>query len=141
MIVRLPALAGLILLVATPVAANEVTDITGTWVMVETSAVRQGALGHAEATDAPSFERLGGTWTTTIVEQNDRAFVGTRASENHSESLIGTIGYDGRSIYMVDEDTYLFGRLLDDGRLEICALETGSGSRVAACSLNERQQP
>jgi hypothetical protein len=124
---------------AIPANAGEVPDLTGVWVMVETSGVRQGELGHSEATETPSFDERGGVWTTTISEQNDRSFVGTRASENHTEALIGTIGYDDQNIYMVDEDSHLYGRLLDDGRMEICILETGSGSMIAVCSLNERQ--
>ena len=139
MIARLPALAGLLLFAVSPLAADEVPDLTGTWVMVESSGVRQGNLGHSEPTTEPAFDQRGGVWTNTIEEQHDRSFSGTRTSENHSEMLIGTIGYDGRTIYMVDEDTEFFGRLLDDGRMEICALETGAGSMVAACSLHERQ--
>ena len=49
-------------------------------------------------------------------------------------------GYDDRTIYMVDEDSHLYGRLLDDGRMEICILETGAGAMIAVCSLNERQE-
>lgn len=140
MIMRLTAFAGLLLLAAAPAGAADVPDLTGTWVMVESSGANQGDLGHSSATSEPVFDHRGGTWTTTIEQQHDRGFSGTRASENHSEALIGTIGYDNRSIYMVDEDTQFFGRLLDDGRMEICALETGSGAMVAVCSLNERQK-
>jgi len=108
--------------------------------MTETSGVRQGSLGHSEATSEPTFEERGGVWTTTIVRQQSRSFTGTRASENHSEALIGTIGYDDTTIYMVDEDSHLIGRLLDDGRMEICILETGADSMVSVCTLNKRQE-
>ena len=57
--------------------------------------------------------------TVEITRQQGRLMHGVFRSKYASEKFVATIGYDNRSFYLVDEDGFAEGRILDGRRLQV----------------------
>ncbi|MBN2572500.1 MAG: hypothetical protein JXA68_10260, partial [Ignavibacteriales bacterium] len=78
-------------------------------------------------------------FTLEIIEQKESVFYGIRYSEKHSESIVGYIGLDNKTISFADHDGYFRGEILDNESIYIGYLEAGLDSRVAAISTYKKQ--
>ena len=108
---------------------SEIPELIGEW-MGESNAVVYGKLHHREAAEEVMFNSI--AFTLVIKEQEGRVFHGIRFSEQYEEDIVGYIGLDNVSVYIVDHDGYMLGKLLPDGTLELGYLEAGKESRVAS---------
>ena len=57
--------------------------------------------------------------TVKITKQQGRLVHGVYMSKYASENCVAAIGYDNKSFYLVDEDGFADGRLLDAGRMQV----------------------
>jgi len=130
---------------AQALAQDSVVNLIGIWSGQGTGGVVFGKLGHQEAAPEPRFKDRSVTWTLTIDRQDGQGLIGTWKSPNATERLIGVVRADGKTIHLVDEDTYIDAILLSDGEMEVCLREagggrqTGDGSMVATCYVLRRE--
>ena len=57
--------------------------------------------------------------TVHITKQQGRLMQGVFTSKYASEKFVATIGYDNKSFFLVDEDGFADGRILDGGRIQV----------------------
>jgi hypothetical protein len=124
---------------AQALAQDSVPNLIGIWSGQGPDGVVLGSLSHREATPEPKFKDPSVKWTLTIERQDGKGLVGTWASPNKTERLIGVIRADRETVNLVDEDTYFDAILRSDSEMEVCLLETGGGSMVATCHILRRQ--
>lgn len=112
-------------------------NMVGVWVQEGTSAgARAGASNsdhHAgDAKTSPKYtHEAQRQWRMEVTEQEGRALHAKWCSENNCESVVGAFRGNG-DLLLVDEDGIFIGSV-DDGKLELCYLETGEGYQVASC--------
>lgn len=133
------AIGASLLMAPSAFAQDDIPDLTGAWNGHAIGGAHFGELQHDEPTEQPVFKDVSMPWTLTIERQDGRGLIGTWASPQHSELLVGVIRSDNRTVYFVDEDTHFDATIIADGQMELCARETGFDSMVAACFIIERQ--
>ena len=140
-ILTLAAVSGvsLFLVVSSGNAQDEIPNLVGAWKGEAIGGAIFGQLLHNQPTAELQFKDRSMPWTLTVSEQDGRGLIGTWSSPKGSERLAGVVSADNVTVYFVDEDTYFTGRLTSDSRMELCALETGGDSMVAACYLIDKQ--
>ena len=123
----------------------KIPDLKGTWVGGDGSGIRvdkdsgtgeADPLAHREA--GPSKNAL--TFTVVIDFQDGASFSGTRGTEKLTETLVGVIGSDNETLYLIDEDGYLFGQLLSDDQMELIYLENSENAQIAGRGIYTRQE-
>jgi hypothetical protein len=119
-------------------AQDAIPDLKGVWSGTATGGVVAGNLGHQEASNEPRFKDTSVTWTITIEQQEGPGLIGTWASPNKTEELIGVIRPDNRTVHFVDPDTFFQGFLRAENELEACLQENGE-SMVATCYVFRRE--
>lgn len=125
------------LFAATAAFAGEVPDLTGTW-SGENRGIMVGNLGHIDPMPTPTFKVNATNMAITIEKQEGHRFYGKRFSSRKTESLVGFIDPDNKTLHMVDEDGYLSGMLNEDGTLFIRYLEAGK-SQIATFGVYTKQ--
>lgn len=73
--------------------------------------------------------------TLVIEEQKGRRFAGVWISSENpgaTEAVLGVIGFDDETLYMVDEDGHFDGRLISDTELELAYREVDPDGMIAA---------
>lgn len=129
-------------------AQSTVPNITGVWHTVESSGAVYGGQMWDEASgevDIEITEQMGYAftghlhWSFPDVE-NPRTHDGAAVSNQSSEDLLGVFSGDGASFVIAEHpDTgVMFGRVLDDNRLEIIYAESGEYAIVGR-SVYQRQ--
>jgi hypothetical protein len=122
-----------------------IPDLEGTWVGGGGDGIRVNKAPGSGETDplaqrteaGPSKNML--TFTVVIDFQDGYSFSGTRGTEKLTETLVGVIGSDNETLYLVDEDGYLFGQLLSDDQMELVYLENGEYAQIAGRAIYTRQ--
>ena len=139
-----PSAVGLAIVLAigiagqTASAADAIPQLTGVWSGQATGGVVFGKLGHQPATTEPVFKDTSVTWTITIDKQEGPGLIGSWASPNKKEQLIGVIRPDNKTVLFVDPDTFFSGMLRSEDEMEACLQENGE-SMVATCYIFKRQ--
>jgi len=131
------------LLAAGPALAQEakakrekpIPNLVGVWKGTSDS-VAVGALGHADATAAPTFLHV--DWTLTIDKQEGRTFYGTKVSSRAKEMVVGVV--DGAQVSLADDDGTYVGKLTSPNRLVVRYLEAGKASKAASITLYVRER-
>ncbi|MGE0681926.1 MAG: hypothetical protein AB7P69_13635 [Candidatus Binatia bacterium] len=101
------------------VAESDIPDVKGTWVMQV-----QGVLHHKTQETNPHMHqdvRTGPTQfelTITIDKQDGFRFSGTKESAKLKETVSGVIGFDNKTLYMVEDDGTAFCRLVEPDKME-----------------------
>ena len=130
------ALAAL-LFVPVLAGAEEVPDVVGSWAGVG-SVVILGSSDHfpeLSSEDLTYGDEM--SYTLVIEEQNGRRFAGIRfltEKPDISEAVLGVIGFDDETIYMVDEDGHLDGRLISSTEMELVYREVDPDGMIVAIS-------
>lgn len=119
-------------------AADSPPSLVGTWSGKATGGVVGGNLGHQDASNEPRFKDTSVTWTITIDRQEGPGLVGSWASPNKKEELIGVIRPDNVTVLFVDPDTYFSATLRSENEMEACLQENGE-SLVATCYVLTRE--
>ena len=79
-------------------------------------------------------------FTLTIDFQKGRVFSGTKASARDKERLLGVICADNKTIGIVDEDSYHFGKLLAPDKLEIVYMEARPPAQGVSHAIYTRKK-
>lgn len=122
-----------------PAFADSVPQLTGQWKGKIVSGFAQGATTHAKPGKEPRNLALEDTvWTLDVKKQEGSGFMGTWSTAHRSETVLGAIRADNKSIILSDEDSYSTATVLNDKQIEMCLQETGSAI-IAVCLLLEKQ--
>ena len=122
------------------VAASDIPDVKGTWVMQA-----QGVRHHKTQETNPHMHhdvRTGLTQfelTITIDKQDGFRFSGAKESAKHKETVSGVIGFDNATLYMVDDDGMAFGRLVGADTMEHIYLSVTKHDSAAGRGLLTRK--
>jgi hypothetical protein len=123
---------------STPVAAQTVPDMRGTW-KGESQSIVLGGAPHHPATSQAAEPRLHSVPFTMVIDKQDgRRFSGTFSSPNHSEKIVAVISHNG-TILLADDDGYTIGTMLAANRLELCYMHSSQATRVASCAEVTKQ--
>ena len=141
---RLSFLAAIILVMAVPLvgfAGSDIPDITGTWVR-KIQAVKHHRLpkpdrkvhndvktGHSEM-----------EFTLTIDKQDGFRFSGTKGTDRRRERISGVIGFDNKTLYMVDDDGMSFCRLVSPDKMEEVYLHVTTWNSLAGRAILVRKR-
>jgi hypothetical protein len=124
-------------------SAQSPIDLKGTWVGTGQNIVDGPANHHpptgAGVKPAAKYRLSDQTFTMTIEGQDGRRFWGTMASSNKTERLIGSLSVDGKFVYMVDDDGYIDGTVVNATTLDICYRHVRPDSAVVGCELMQRK--
>jgi len=127
------------LLIPPAMAQNTFPDLRGTWKGDSESIVWGPGNAHYPASQQADPRLTSIPFTITIDKQEGRRLSGTFSSPQSSEPVIGVISRTG-TIFFADDDGTDFGTLIGPNRLEICHLQGGPDTRIAACTEYTRQQ-
>jgi len=107
------------LIAVTVFAGSEIPDLKGTWIL------KNYAVGHdklPELQPQRHTELKNGlaevTFTLKIDRQDGARFSGTKASRRRTEKVSGVIGFDNKTVYMVDDDGILLCKLVSPDKME-----------------------
>ena len=110
----------LLLAICIPAVAGELPDLTGNWSGV------MDHVGYDKNTAWLPNETVsywpGGEVSLNIAEQNGRSFSGMMipsGSPLSVEVVLGVLSVDNESITMVDENGYLWGRVISPTEIEL----------------------
>ena len=125
-------------------AAQSIIDLKGTWVGTF-QGIMDGPAAHHPVPDAPGSKPAGRfhlgeqPFTFKIEGQDGRRFWGTVGSPHRAERLIGSVSMNGKSIYMVDDDGYLDGTVVDATTLEVCYRQVGTATTGVSCGSIQKK--
>jgi hypothetical protein len=137
------AIATLALVGATPTRAQGAFDMKGGWSGTTKAIVRGMAAHHpaAEASKPAGSARLRElTFTYKIEGQDGPRFWGTVSSPIRTEPVIGAIAADGKRIYIVTQDGFVDGVIVDNDTIDICFRHLQSDGAVVACNVLKRSK-
>jgi hypothetical protein len=104
---------------ATAFAGSEIPDLKGTWTM------KIQAIGHDKLPELQPNRHVDLKnrqseidFTLKIDKQDGFRFSGTKASAKRTETISGVIGFDNKTVYMVDDDGILLCRLISPDKME-----------------------
>ena len=135
-------IVGLLILAAVGAAfaGPEIPDLRGKWVCTA-QAVR-----HFRAPDLPAKTHMEAktqygevAHTINIDKQDGFRFSGTKVSDKWTETISGVIGFDNKTIYMVDDNGFLFCRLVSPDKMEQVYVHITKAHSVAARGIMVRQ--
>ena len=75
-----------------------------------------------------------------VTKQNGRVLYGTFKSSRATENFIGVIGHDNKTLYLVDEDGYLDGKIISNDRIEVIYRHATPTDSVAAVGVWTRKK-
>lgn len=113
-------------------AGSDVPDLKGTWVM-ETKSIRH----HKTEEPNPNKHHDVNTGlaqfkiSITIDKQEGFRFSGTMESAKRKERISGVIGFDNKTLYIVDDDGMAFARLVGPNKIEHVYLHVTKHDSVA----------
>jgi hypothetical protein len=138
----LVAVAG-ISLAAGGASAQEIPNLKGTWTG-DSPVIVAGASRHqpagTDARTAGNYRLANQPMTYSIEGQDGRRFWGTLSSPKATERLIGSLAVDGKHVYMVDDDGYIDGIVVDADRIDVCYREVYPDRAVVACESLVRKK-
>lgn len=79
-------------------------------------------------------------FTLTIDKQEGFRFSGTKESAKWKEAVSGVIGFDSKTVYMVDDNGFLFCRLVSPDKMELVYLQSSKHLSVAARGIMTRKR-
>ena len=137
---RLAWIIALTALVVPPaVAQNAFPDLRGTWKGDSESIVWGNGNAHYPPSQQADPRLTSIPFTFTIDKQEGRRLSGTFSSPKSTEAVIGVISRTG-TIFLADDDGTDYATLIGPNRMEICHLQGGPDTRIAACTEYTRQQ-
>ena len=125
-VLRILSILALLVLIAVPVGAGDLPDLVGNW-KSEGLVVLSGPDYHHTYEASKKIIYMDTAFTLMIVEQNGRGFYGKFHMKNNPsmvEHIIGVISFDNETLYMVDQDGYLDGRLISPTKMELVYRES-----------------
>lgn len=124
------AAAAAALVLAAPASAQQVPSLVGTWKGPSDGVGME--MGYVTA-----------DYTVVIEEQRGRSFKGKVIypvpGGTKSESMLGTLAPDLKTIYIVGDDGVHMGALPSAGVLDLCYLEADDKDALALCTRLAKQ--
>lgn len=119
-------------------AGSDIPNLKGKWTG-KTYGIKYGK-GDPKAHKKDSeLEKPGElVFTMAIDFQDKRVFSGIRSSSRNSERILGVISSDNKTLYFVDEDGYLDGRLLGKDKMEVVYREVHPSTHVISICIYDR---
>ncbi len=139
--VAVAALLCMVFLTATVVLGADLPDLKGSWV-VQASGVDIDKPGDSPPPVLHS-EKLGYhevEFLMVIDRQEGFRFSGYRESKRKKETLAGVIGYDHKSLYMVDADGTIQGKLVSPDHIEAVYLHIDNRHSLASREIMTRKR-
>jgi hypothetical protein len=125
--------------VSTSFAESGIPNMVGTWTLKA-----EGGVLLKDSTSVPKTHLSGEFSTLTaeivVTKQQGRVFYGTFKSPKGAENFIGVIGLDNKSIYYVDEDGSLEGKIVNNNKIEMIYREIGTSHAVISVGTMIRRK-
>ncbi len=115
-------------------AQQMLPNMVGTW-QGKSEVIMRGQAPHytppAKGSTVPRLSQSDITFT--IISQEGRRFWGTVGIGGSKETLMGAIGFDRQTLYMVDQDGFADGQLVDPNTADICYRHVNTLSAIVSC--------
>ena len=127
----------ILLALCIPALAVDMPNIVGNWTGSYEGPEINNSTGLNPAGNF-SFYKIGDeTWTLIIEKQNGTSFVGKRIIHQMTappRKLVGVIGFDNKTISMVDEHGYYWGEIISPTEMQLLRLRIGA-DRMSAMRM------
>lgn len=140
---RIAALAAAVFILVTgfaAFAASETPDLKGTWIM------KIESIGHDKLKGSPPVihsEKMGIhdlELTLVIDKQEGARFSGYRESKRQKEMISGVVGFDNKSIYIVDDDGMNIATLVAPDKMESIYLHNTQHHSIVSRAIVTRKR-
>jgi len=120
-----------------PAMAVDMPNMVGNWTGSYEGAAFRNITSLNPDGDFSFFETGTTTWTFIIENQKGAGFVGKKFSSTNPllQSVVGIIGFDNKTVSMVDEEAYYWGEMVSPTQMELYHQETGIGKMGAIRSV------
>lgn len=140
--IRAVAIAATVLLafvgstVAVAEDAKSLPNLLGTWIDSNRVVLHVKGKTHAKAglrvteQEGPYFRGI--HFWEIVEKENPPHTVGGKKVHTAEEPILGVIGFDGKTIYMVEHDDWgmKFARLVEPDKMEVVYMEAGPGAAI-----------
>lgn len=116
--------------------AAALPDLKGDWVGTSETVLTGSTIHHEDGEEGPRLSEM--EFTMAVEGQDGRRFWGTFKSAKSSETFIGVIGFDGKSIVARDTDGHIDGAIADDDTMQLIYSHTGDSTVVAATTFKRQ---
>jgi len=128
-----------------PLIAQQVPDLRGTWIPAEGAHIVDGPTRHQESGTEliPGHDTLRRHTSKFVFHfegQEGRTFWGVHSSAKVSEKFIGAISVDGKRFVITDEDGIFNGIIIDHDTLDYSYVHVTPTDRAVACGLLIREK-
>ncbi len=126
-----------LLMLCIPATAVDMPSMVGNWTGSYEGAAFRNITSQNSSGDFSFYETGRTTWTFIIENQKGASFAGKKFSTTNPllQRVVGIIGFDNKTISMVDEEAYYWGELVSPTQMELYHQETGIGKMGAMRSV------
>lgn len=126
-----------LLALCVPALAVDMPNMVGNWTGSYEGPTFRNITSSNPAGNFTFFELGKTSWTFVIEKQNGPSFVGKKTSTTNPQPMrvIGIIGFDNKTISMVDEEAYYSGEIISPSEIQLSHQETGIGKMGAIRSI------
>ena len=118
-------------------AESNIPNLVGKWKVVADGGVLiKGDKVSEETHRETSFSKL--VAEVVVEEQKGRVFKGYFKTKKAKEKIVGVIGFDNKTLYHVDHDGFVLGKLVTPDKVELVYLHAKPSDSVAAIATWER---
>ncbi|MEE4378354.1 MAG: hypothetical protein V2J55_12720 [Candidatus Competibacteraceae bacterium] len=129
------------IITVTAFAESEIPDLKGEWVMTHEAVIQSN---HAEMPPERHVDENEGfisvDFVITIDKQEGIKFSGIKSSKQREETISGIIGFDNRSVYMVDDDGIMHCRIVGPDKMEQIYLHVAEHRSVVGRGIMTRKR-
>jgi hypothetical protein len=131
------------LLIAVPMVAqaeDNVADLKGTWVADMTAIRTQSPKEYGPQPLAMCQPGPCSIQVKYVIQmQEGSVFAGMKYGPTMNQTVVGVIDPDNKSVHMVDQKGFIFGKLVDPNKIHLTFLENTQHGQVAAQGFLVRQ--
>jgi hypothetical protein len=120
-----------------PALAVDMPNMVGNWTGSYEGAAFANITSSNPNGNFTLFNTAETTWTFAIEKQNGASFVGKKTSTTSPlpQKLVGVIGFDNKTVSMVDETGYFWGEIISPNEMQLYHQETGKDIMAAIRSV------
>lgn len=122
-------------------AGSDIPDLKGTWVS------KGSGSGHIRPSESPPpklhAEKLGfhDTELLLVIDKQDGfRFSGYKKSSRKKETISGVIGFDNKTLYMVDDDGMSIAKLVSPDKIETIYFHVTKHHSIVARTIMTRKR-
>jgi hypothetical protein len=120
-------------------AEPDIPNLVGTWAVQSEGAY----LSKGSEPGTWSHYREGANTLTAelvVTKQQGRVFYGTFTSKNATENLAGVIGWDNKTFYLVDQDGFTDGTIVNSNKMTCIYRHVGDKDSIVAAAIVTRKK-